>query len=278
MRYATIVFDASSYAEFSPFWRWIIFFALSALIVAGLYSVLLKRPPLPTLSAQLEIGDATWGSFRLMLENRDTAVSRVRLAHNSSSTRGYELMDIEPRDMQPHDKLSIPIRFYKATPQERGLRVSVAYEAKLRGAFVHCLASYGFMWGDNTPPGTVISPHSSQLEERPFDESRSREDTTEGFAGPEGTLALVLPELGEDGTPNVFQIGNPSRHFLFDMGSLTARFETMNLPQGPQGILGRISPGSSSNHLVILSWNSTGFALMLDGQEVKSPNFERPEK
>ena len=124
-----------------------------------------------------------------------------------------------------------------------------------------------------------IPPFSISHDSEGQDTSPAKTETMDRFTLPEGTAFLVLPEKRQDGSgPNIVEVGNADRHFLFDPERRLVVFET----KAQSGRIMHVElPLSDTNHpqglhVIALRWSRTRALLGVD--EVKAEaNDRKPE-
>jgi hypothetical protein len=158
-----------------------------------------------------------------------------------------------PRTLPPRGKLSIPVAPLNGLNKYRTLSFNLSYTTVAqRGDRNHFSSRYRFLI-----PQTIVLPSGQSIDPEQWEEitgevknKDSIQAAIEQFARPQGTIFLVIPEIGPDKqSPNVVSIGNNYRQFVFDTRFRTVTFKSRLLPARQ----GTFTPAGV--HIVVLSWD-----------------------
>lgn len=209
-------------------------------------------------------------SYHLQIENGPLPIKNIRVVSNTEKFAYAENQTL-PRMVPPNKEIRISGLPAVLEPRQyTNLTVRVAFTAEIDGIDKDFVARFRYLVGPDDLKAQIIDPEFSETKEGRLDpqEQDAVVDLAQQFSKPEGTIFIALPETRE-GKPNIVGHQNDQRRFLYDPVSRKVSFETRT-KSGRLVKLEQPMPAlKESAHRVLISWNSTGGILGVDGVEVK---------
>jgi hypothetical protein len=211
--------------------------------------------------------------YHLEIENGPIRIRDIKTRVKTPHFSGSEIMTPMPRLLVANAKLSVLGPPAVIRPGSyNNLLVNVAYNATVHHEEKQLWSTFQFLIGPDVKPGTVNPEGVNSGEGHlAFEEDAKNIEFPARFAEPVGGFAVVLPEVSPNGKPNICSISNEHRAFLFDPEARVVIFE-IKIGDWYAALSLKLED-TSSVHVVMIQWNSTGALLKVDGNEACTPNF-----
>ncbi len=208
--------------------------------------------------------------FHIEIENKGSvAATNIKVGFNTKEFTDIEITPDITRLLRIGGKLSVTTAPGVLKPKKTtSLIVKIFYGVVLNGVEKNILQTTRFFIRPADLKVQTIYPEA--LEENEIDSSIGQDLTPAlvQFRESEGTLVFVLPEIGDNGNPNMIQFGNEFRSFTFDVIARIVTFKLKTISERLISLDLPLMKNENGIHLIMLTWDySKGGILGLDSIE-----------